>query len=202
MTDKPPTQTPANVPAPTRTMELKSTLEKVKLVVEICAFLSAGGFFVFHFLAGWFDLSLSTRIEISRVHDPVDKGQDLLAITARIKNGTGLIRLGDSIASVKYDDTIVTNRFEGTKRYDFTNDRLLPDKVHPTTPSTGLGPEEEIMLSTWIKVPQHATCVIDTAILIRRPRNFNFHQARSAAISLPLAIVTKSEATPLSPLTK
>jgi hypothetical protein len=202
MTNKPPTQTSSNAQSPTRVKELKSTLEKVKLFVEICAFLAAGGFFVYHFLAGWFEPSLSSRIETLRVHDPTNEGQDILAITVRIKNGPGLIRLGDSIAYLRYDDKIITNRLEGIDRYDYTNGRLLPGQVHPKTPATGLGPEEEIMLSTWVKVPEHATCVIDTAILIRRPRNTAFHEARSAAISLPLAHGTKNEATQLSSPTK
>lgn len=202
MTDIPSKQTSSNAQPQTLITGHKSTLEKVKLFVEICAFLAAGGFFVYHFLAGWFEPSLSSRIETSRVHDPLNEGQDLLAITVRIKNGTGLIRLGDSIAYIKYDDTAITNRLEGINRYDYNNGRLLPGQLNPKKPATGLGPDEEIMLSTFVKVPKHSTCVIDTAVLIRRPRNTNYHQGRSAAISLPLADATKNEATQLSPPTK
>lgn len=186
MADKP--ETPkAPVPPPARVMQVKTPFDKIKLCAEICAFLGAAGFFVYHFCIGWFEQSLSTSVETSRVHDPMYDGQDILAITVRFKNAVGLVRISDAIAHVQFDDGAITNRLQGIVRYDYVDGKLIPGKVSPRKPRTGLGPDQEIMLSTFVKVPEHSTCVIDTAILVWQWRRSALCEVRSAAISLPLA---------------
>jgi len=175
------------VHAPGRVIHVKTPLERIRLLVEICAFLAAGGFFVYQFVLGWFELCLSTTVETSRVHDPTDPGQDLVAVTVKFKNATGLIRISDAIAHVSYDDRTITNRLEGIHRYDHTDGRLNPEKVSTAKPRTGLGPGQEIMLATFFKVPEHAACVINTGVLVWQGRTSYLKEVRSAAISLPLA---------------
>ena len=162
-------------------------LLKVKAFVEVIALLSIAGYFMYKNAAGWEEVSMSINVDTKRVHDPCDKDKDIIGVVVKLKNGnTGKIRVSDAIAAIRYDKITIVNTLEGIVRYEIKNGKAIQGKQCPEKLWTGLGPTEEILLSTYASVPTDKVCIIDVTVLAKRKLRTYCSEGRSAAISLPI----------------
>ena len=159
----------------------------VKNFAEIVALVSIAGYFFYQNAAGWKEVSMSLDVTTKRVHDPCDKDKDILAVIVKLKNGnTGSIRITDATAAIKYDKTTIVKTLEGIVRYEIVNGKAIQGKQCPEKLWTGLGPTEEILLSTYASVPTDKVCIIDVTVLAKRKLRTYCSEGRSATISLPI----------------
>ena len=159
----------------------------VKNIAEIVALISVAGYFFYQNAAGWKEVSMSLDVTTKRVHDPCDKDKDIIAVVVKLKNGnTGAIRISDAIAAIKYDKITIVNTLEGIVRYQIENGKVVQGKQCPEKLWTGLGPNEEILLSTYASVPTDAVCIVDVTVLAKRKLRTYLSEGRSATISLPI----------------
>jgi hypothetical protein len=163
-------------------------LEKVKIIVEILAFLSVASYFLYKNAAGWTGMTMSLDVVTNRVHDPNDKTKDILGVIVKVKNGlnNGTIRLSDAVAAIKYDNVTLEKGLEGIVRYEIENGKVIPGKQSREKPWTGLGPNEEILLSTYATVSKGSVCIVDVAVSAKKFLNTRCNESRSTAISLPI----------------
>jgi len=160
---------------------------KVKYIAEIIALISIAGYFLYQNAAGWKEVSMSIDVNTQRVHDPCDKDKDILGVFVKLKNGnTGTIRITDATAAVKYDKTTIVKTLEGIVRYEVENEKVIQGKQSIEKPRTGLGPNEEILLSTYASVSADAVCVVDVTVLAKRKLRTYCSEGRSATVSLPI----------------
>jgi hypothetical protein len=164
------------------------TLLNIQVIAQILALVSVAGYFLYKNAAGWTDVTMSLDIVTQRVHDPADRTKDILGVTVKLKNGnTGKIRLSDAVATIAYEATTLEKELEGIVRYEIDEGKVVPGQEATRSPSrTGLGPNQEILLSTYERVPTGATCLIDVTILAKRSLKTVLREARSAAVSLPI----------------
>jgi hypothetical protein len=160
------------------------TLLNIQVIAQILAVVSVAGYFLYKNAAGWTDVTMSLDIVTQRVHDPADRTKDILGVTVKLKNGnTGKIRLSDAVATI----ATLEKELEGIVRYEIDEGKVVPGQEATRSPSrTGLGPNQEILLSTYERVPTGATCLIDVTILAKRSLKTVLREARSAAVSLPI----------------
>jgi hypothetical protein len=163
-------------------------LEKVKIIAEIIALFSIAFYFLYKNAAGWTEVTMSLDIVTNRVHNPDDKTKDILGVIVKVKNGNnnGSIRLSDAVAAIKYDNVTLENGLEGIVRYEIENGKVIRGKQSTQKPWTGLGPNEEILLSTYANVSTGAVCIVDVTVLAKRLLNRHCNESRSTAISLPI----------------
>ena len=160
---------------------------KVKNFAEIIALVSIAGYFLYQNAAGWKEVSMSLDVTTERVHDPCDKDKDIIGVVVKLKNGnTGAIRVSDAIAAIRYDKITIVNRLEGIVRYEIENGKVIQGKQCPEKLWTGLGPNEEILLSTYASVSTDAVCIVDVTVLAKRKLRTYLSEGRSATISLPI----------------
>ncbi len=159
-------------------------LEKVKIIAEIIALFSIAFYFLYKNAAGWTEVTMSLDISTNRVHDPADKTKDILGVIVKVNNGS--IRLSDAVAVIKYDKVTLENTLEGIVRYEIENGKVIHGKQSTEKPWTGLGPNEEILLSTYASVSTGAVCIVDVTVLAKRLLNKHCNESRSTAISLPI----------------
>jgi hypothetical protein len=164
------------------------TLDKIKILAEVLAFLSIAFFFIYKNAAGGQGVSLSVNISTERVGDPCDKSKDILGVIVKIKNGanSGTVRLSDAVAAFKYDKVTLENRLEGLIRYEIENGKVILGKQSKEKPWTGLGPAEEIQLSTYASVAKGSVCIVDVTILARKFMHKKSNESRSTAVSMPI----------------
>ena len=162
-----------------------TTLNRIRIIVEIIAIFFAGGYFLYQLGTGWFNTSMSLDIKTTRVHSYETDAQDIVGVSVTIKNGQGLIRIRKAEIAVKHNGNLQVKQLEGIKRYKHEKDRVLYDEESLDTSYAGLGPEQQMTVATYLLVPSEAVCVIDATVLVKRNLSF-FAEARSAAISLPL----------------
>ena len=160
-------------------------VEIIRIVVEILAFMAAGGYFLFKVCDGWLNCSMSLEVIPNRIRNSKNSKMDILGIVIKLTNGVGLVRIVDVVTAVRFGDQTILGRIEGAVRYDFNNNSLTHGKPHPLTPQTGLGTNQQMALSTYVHVPTDAVCIIDVSILIKS-RLTSMGEARSAVVSLPL----------------
>jgi len=160
---------------------------KVRHIAEIIALASIAGYFLFQNAAGWQEVSMSLDVTTQRVHDPCDKDKDIIAVVVKLKNGnTGAIRISDAVAAIRYDKITLENKLEGIVRYAIENGKVVQGKQCPEKLWTGLGPNEEILLSTYASVPAGKVCIVDVTVLAKRKLRTYLSEGRSATISLPI----------------
>jgi len=167
----------------------KINIEKLKTIAEIAALFSVAVYFFYQYAAGWKEITMSLDITTNRIQYPTDKTKDILGVVVKLKNGDfGAIRLSDAIAAIRYDNVTLENRLEGIVRYEIENGKVIQGKQCAKTPMTGLGPNEEILLSTYARVPAGAVCIIDVTVLAKRYIKNCYNESRSTTISLPINI--------------
>ena len=160
--------------------------------MQIIALVILTAYFMYRNKTGWMEISMSMDIETERIHDPNNVNDDILAIKVNFKNGNyGSIRLTDAIAAISYDATTEAvpkvNELDGLVRYDYKGWKIIHGKPHPKISTSGLGPEQEVELSTYFKVPRDAICNVDVTILAKRARlDYHPNESRSSTVSLPL----------------
>lgn len=166
----------------------KITLYSIQVIAQVLALMSVAGYFLYKNAAGWTDVTMSLNIVTHRVPDPADETQDILGITVKLKNGnTGKIRLSDAIAAIKYDTVTVEKALEGIVRYEIENGKAIYGKqATQSPPRTGLGPDQEMLLSTYVQVPTGSVCLIDVTIVAKRLLKTVYRESRSTAVSVPL----------------
>ena len=161
-------------------------LETITNLVEIAALIAAGGYFLYQLGIGWYGVTLSVDIVTQRIHDPINDGQDILGVDVIVTNGVGLLRIYDGLVAIESNGQAETKRLTGIVRYDHQNDLIRHGEPSPENPRTGLGPGEQIRLSTYTRVSSTTVCTIDATVLVKRQLNSSPCEARSATVSLPV----------------
>ena len=169
------------------------TLEHIKALMEIGAYVAALVFFIYKVLTGYLITGLSLKVECVRVHSD-DPACDQLSITATAKKGkTGTLRLHDAQARV----TVVGHApqildLAGIERLTFKPDiTKWPGKTRRKIswkrakhPFLNLAPGDEGQFSTACEVPRNLPATVEVVILCRRLLGLRRSQWRSSTVSL------------------
>lgn len=166
-------------------------LETIKTVVEITAYASAAGFFVWKVVSGFLIVNLSIEAKAERV--PAAEGRDHLAVAVTISKGSiGSLQLHDARVRVTYDEgqqeleLIGYNRLSSElKDSPLSRRRITFERPSKRQPLLFLTPEEKATFSTCTDVPRHKPSTIEAAILGILTGGRRFGQWRSSIVSLP-----------------
>lgn len=182
------------------------TIENVKTLIEIFAFVSAGLFFSYKFLGGYFTTNLS--ISLSCLRQPSkNTGKDYLIVEAKLSKGeNGTVSLHDAQVKVDWENSELINPLLGINRKSYISSKLGKiDKksinLHQrsvSSPFINLSPGEETSFACYFEIPQEAVCTIELTILGKMKR-YAIGQWKASAISAPLVSVKSKQVPPLPP---
>ena len=178
-------------------------LEDIKNLTEILAFIAAGLFFGYKFVAGYFITNLSLSLACLRQESPLE-GKDFLAVTAKLTKGErGSLDLHDAKVRVNWMSGHLIEALAGIERQSFSTERLgkTDRKVisfkrrSKKAPLLRLSPGEETSLSCCFEVPRESVCTVELVVLgsMRRiiPRT-RIGQWRASSVSIPLPEIQRN----------
>ncbi len=164
------------------------TTENLKNIVTSAAIIGLGLYFGYKSFLGWGWLSVELEVTTERAPNPQDMDFDIVVIKLDITSGSsGSFKIRDAVAQVRYGAELKAVRFTGMTRLDWNeNDRLVVDTRNLADPYAGFAPNQRLVFATTVCVPHTEVCVIDVAILCRRPYHYMRSQILSSTVSLPI----------------
>lgn len=178
--------------------DFKETLEKVKITVEIGAFISAGIYFLYQLRASTTITNLDVKILTER-HN-LNRQNDYLKVTLDLTKGNVNSLFLHQIQGrihVDGEDKCYNLIFEDYNSLKYVGDSLkfdgwLPDIKDSNIRKYRLGISETTTFSTYTQVPSGKACKIDIAIVGgSETLNYARSQWRASEVSLPIDTLKK-----------
>jgi len=172
----------------------KDIADLIKTIVETFAYLLAGLFFIYKWLAGYLTTNLSLRVKCQRARDEVDNTKDVLAIMLVLSKGDrGSLKIHDIEVRVN-GQTVPELAKLREQLWRFSN--ISPTKQIPyrqikwgqrssRSPSISLTPGEETQLASYCKVEHATVCRVEAVILGNRKHSRYLGEWRASAVSFP-----------------
>jgi len=174
----------------------KDVLERIKLCVEILAFVLAGTFLLLRVVIPWFS-NTSAEVEVRTKRDRSDSpDKDYLAIEVRLR------RHGISQCDLRSITAQVRNPFSSeeaqTVPFDVNGVKATTDGVDFNAlrpkPEITLDPDDALHFSKIIRVPSESTQIVDAVIVCGRVTTGSQPEWRSSTASLPSDGTRKADA--------
>jgi len=172
----------------------------LKNVAELAGVFAAGAYFLWRLVNGFFLVNLSATVTCARTRQT--STHDWVAATVTLKKGDrgtvmildasvrflpegseGIVRPIESLARLSFDNNQVETRDGHFRRVSVNWSRRSK-----RAPFVNLTPGEEISASCYASVPAATPCLIELALLGRRPSFSTIAQWRTSCTSLPLDV--------------
>jgi len=181
-------------------------MESIKPLAEIFAFISAGLFFTYKGIAGYFTYNVILSLKSERNPHQNDESLDNLVISTYIEKGSsGTIVIHDAQVRISYtsDESPKIVPLIGIERLNHSNNprkhkkerkQLDWEHIYAPDPLLGLAPGEKTEFSCFVEIPKNATCAIEVAVLGRGIVN-KMLQWRASTVSTPRSnwLATRTE---------
>ena len=173
-------------------------MDSIKPFAEVFAFVSAGLFFTYRAIAGYFTYNILISLKTERKSHQNDASLDNLVISTFLEKGdSGTIMIHDAQVRLSYssDDPPKIVPLIGIGRLSHTNHRKLKkewnkldwNNIYAYDPFLGLAPGEKTEFSCFVEIPRNATCTIEVAVLGKGLVK-KMLQWRASSISTPNSI--------------
>ncbi len=138
------------------------SLEQLKTLFEIGAFICAAWFFIYKFNSGYHNVNLS--LELKGERKEYDSEKDILILNLELKKGeSGSLTIYDISAKINEEKEIYT--FIGIKRQSFKGQKINWEKISTSVPNINLSASETTSFSTFAIVPKNKTCTVQVCVL-------------------------------------
>jgi hypothetical protein len=167
------------------------SLDVVKKLAEIGAYLGALGFFIYKARAGYNIVNVAISVHVDRRGRNKDSDDLAIAITVR-KGGHGSLKVHDARVRITWPSGEVELPLIGIERLSFATDsdgaqrhRVTMNRVSKSNPYLHITPDEEATFSCATTIPRSAVCVVEAAVLGSSVFWHSVGQWRSSVIALP-----------------
>jgi len=175
------------------------SLDIVKKLAEIGAYLSALGFFIYKALAGYNIVNVAISVHVDRRGRDTNNDDLAIAVTLR-KGGHGSLKLHDARVRVTWPSGEVELPLIGIERLSFTTDsdevqrhRVTMNRASKSKPYLHITPDEEATFSCATIIPRSAVCVVQAAVLGSSVFWRSVGQWRSSVIALPVTTEVRTQ---------
>lgn len=170
------------------------TLEEAKQLAEIFAVGSAGGYFLYKLISGYFIVNLTINLNCDRqVSQAPDK--DLIAVIVTLdKEDRGSLELHDASVKVEYKGGSEVIKLVGFERNSYgphgSFDKGFKEMNWAVrskkSPFLRMTPGEKTQLTAICLVPSHKECIVQASVLGKKTKSWKIGQWKAACVSLPL----------------
>jgi len=177
-------------------------LEDLRKIVEIVAYLTAAGFFLFKWTSGYMSTNLSIEIACSRKRAGTDTDTDILAVSITLAKGeSGSLHIFDvgvavdgETRNLRYQLEPYTIRQPSTSSNGPTHDagrdrerrRYVDWSSRDEHYYPFLQPGEKVQMAFDCEVESTGVSRVDVVVVGRRKHSYRIKQWRSSAVSLPV----------------